>query len=99
MKRPRKILYDFAQTTTAHGFSQLVNSKNMIQKLFWNVLVTGCNLYIILNTITFINTYTRKLTSTNVYLRNEMPSIFPVVVLCNVNIINSDKKDKILIGN
>ena len=25
-----------------------------------------------------------------------MPSIFPVVVLCNVNIINSDKKDKIL---
>lgn len=68
----------------------------MIQKLFWIVLVTGCNLYLILNTITFIDTYNRKLTSTNVYLRKEMPSIFPVVVLCNVNIINSDKKDKIL---
>lgn len=96
MRRPRKILYDFAQTTTAHGFSQVANSKNIIQKLFWIVLVTGCNLYIILNTITFIDTYNRKSTSTNVYLRKEMSSIFPVVVLCNVNIINSAKRDEIL---
>ena len=97
MKEPREILSQFAQNTTAHGFSQLIKSKGNILRVFWIALIIGCNGYILINMKTLIEHYQKKSISTSVYIKNDASSAFPVVVLCNVNIINKDKIDKILI--
>ena len=97
MEKPREILSQFAQNTTAHGFSQLVKSKGKIQKVFWITLIIGCNVYILMNIKNLIQYYQKKSISTNIYFKNDASPVFPVVVLCNVNIINKDKIDKILI--
>ena len=96
MKRPREILIEFAQSTTAHGFSQLVNSKGIIQRLFWISLIIGCNGYILMNIKKLVENYQNKFISTNVYFKSNASPAFPVVVLCNANIIRKDAVDKIL---
>ena len=96
MRKPRAILRDFAETTSVHGFLHIVNSKNVFQRLFWITLVVGCNIYLILNIDMFIRNYALKTISNKVSLKQDTTPVFPVVVLCNVNIIRNDKIVEIL---
>ena len=96
MKQLREILIEFGQTTTAHGFSQLINSKGIIHRLFWITLIIGCNGYILMNMKKLVEYYQKKFISTNVYFKSNASPAFPVVVLCNANIIRKDAIDKIL---
>lgn len=96
MKQLREILIEFGQTTTVHGFSQLINSKGIIHRLFWITLIIGCKGYILMNMKKLVEYYQKKFISTNVYFKSNASPAFPVVVLCNANIIRKDAMDKIL---
>ena len=96
MRKPKAILRDFAETTSIHGFLLIVNSKNIFQQLFWITLVVGCNIYLILNIDMLIRNYELKTISNKVSINQETTPVFPVVVLCNVNIIRNDKTVEIL---
>ena len=96
MKKPKVILRDFAETTSIHGFLQIVNSRNVSQRIFWITLVICCNIYFILNIDKFIGNYELKTISNKVSLRKDTTPVFPVVVLCNVNIIRNDKAVDVL---
>ena len=91
MRKPKAILRDFAETTSIYGFLQIVNSKNAFQRLFWIILVICCNIYLILNIDMFIRSYELKTISNKLSLKQDTTPVFPVVVLCNVNIIRNDK--------
>ena len=97
MTDPGEILSQFAQNTTAHGFSKLVKSKGNIHRVFWITIIIGCNGYMLMNIKTLTEYYQKKSISTSIYFKNDVSPVFPVVVLCNVNIINKDKINKILI--
>ena len=96
MKKPKVILRDFAETTSIHGFLQIASSKNVFQRLFWMTLVICCNIYLILNIDKFIGNYELRAISNKVSLKKDTTPVFPVVVLCNVNIIRNDKVVEIL---
>ena len=96
MKKPQAILRDFAETTSIHGFLQIVSSKNVFQRLFWITLVICCNIYLILNINKFIGSYELRAVSNKVSLKKDTTPVFPVVVLCNVNIIRNNKAVDIL---
>ena len=92
----KTILHNFAGETTAHGFAQLINTKWVLLKLFWIIGIAACYVFIILQVKTLIVRYNKKPVTTTVYTVTEHAPFFPVVVICNKNMIKREKTGKLL---
>ena len=92
----KTILHNFAGETTAHGFAQLINTKWVLLKLFWIIGIVACYVFIILQVNTLIVRYNNKPVTTTVYTVTEHAPFFPVIVICNKNMIKREKTVKLL---
>ena len=92
----KTILHNFAGETTAHGFAQLINTKWVLLKLFWIIGIVACYVFIILQVKTLIVRYNNKPVTTTVYTVTEHAPFFPVIVICNKNMIKREKTVKLL---
>ena len=45
MYRFQDILYDYLGTTTIHGLTYLMKSKNLLEKLLWSLIILGCMVF------------------------------------------------------
>ena len=45
-KSVRKILFHFADNTTAHGFGQVIVTKHFLLKIFWILSILMCHILI-----------------------------------------------------
>lgn len=92
-KKPTKVLrYKFLEIikewslyTTAHGFANVVRAPNLLLKLIWILFLLAswvyCSYLIIVYIIQF---YSYEVIST-LRTYNEVPTLFPVVDICNLN--------------
>ena len=78
-------IVDYLSSSTIHGFSRIVGSTNIIQRLIWIILAfaaSGYSFYIIRN---YFVEYFDYPTVTKIEIRNEPMPDFPVVRICNFN--------------
>ena len=90
------ILHNFAGETTAHGFAQLINAKWLLLKFVWVVGITTCYIFIFLHVKKLIVRYGNKPITTNVFVVTEHTPFFPVIALCNRNMIRKDKATELV---
>lgn len=84
-KPMKEILKNWVSKTTIHGFQSLLTSNHIFLKIAWFVCIalstTYCS-YQVFQTILRYNHYDKITTYS---LVNEAPTIFPAVVICNLN--------------
>lgn len=90
------ILHNFANETTAHGFAQLINAKGLLLKLFWIIGIIACYVFICLHVKTLIFRYNNKPIITNIYTKTEYAQPWPMIGICNENMIKSGKAHQLL---
>lgn len=81
----RDIFSQFADTTTAHGYTHIVNATHGYSKIFWIVVLIVCHVYVVINIVLLVTQYLEKPVTTSVYFKNELSPPFPVIVVCNEN--------------
>lgn len=90
------LLRDFAESTTAHGFGHIIGTKSYLLRLIW--LVIMLTLYIILFLIVqplFTKYRMRPVASKEIVIHEDNP-LFPVVVICNENMVLKSKYNELL---
>lgn len=92
----KHILQRFAETTTAHGFCQIVLAKHLLLKLFWILAVITCHVLIFIHAKPLVDHYSNKPVSTIETALYEYAPNYPVIVVCNENMIKRDKIDLLL---
>ena len=94
-KEFQKLLHNFADKTSAHGYSKLIYSQNYVVKIFWSVLIMICAFLLCFEISKLIFLYHDKPVTTKVYISQERYLDFPVVLLCNENMMKKDKKSEL----
>ena len=90
------ILHNFANETTAYGFAQVINAKGLLLKLFWFVGIIACYVFICLHVETLIFRYNDKPITTSIYTKTEYVQPWPIIGICNENMIKSEKARELL---
>lgn len=93
----KEITKKFAETTTAHGYYQIAHSKNYFVILFWFAILIACHILLYFQISPLIKQYIAKPISTKIYLNNRGKQDFPVVVVCNENMIRKDKYEELIL--
>jgi len=92
----KPLLTNFAETTTAHGFGHIVETKSIIKRLIWLVVII--TLYILLFLVVqplFAKYQMRPVASREIVIHENNP-LFPVVVICNENMVLKSKYNQLL---
>ncbi|XP_057299786.1 degenerin mec-4-like [Hydractinia symbiolongicarpus] len=87
----QQLFANFASNTTAHGFGQITLTQNIPIKVFWILTLLACHIVLYFQITPLVEQYSRKPTSTKIYLQDETSTYFPVIVLCNENAIKLEK--------
>ena len=91
IRKLRDIFSQFADTTTAHGYTHIVNVSHNYLKIFWIVILIACHACVVLNIVLLVTQYLEKSVTTSVYFENELSPPFPVIVVCNENKFKKDR--------
>ena len=83
--RIRKRVREWSKSLTAHGFPKILNNQRLITKLFWSLALILSISYCILNIYKEIVKYFHYEYTTHLETIVEIPSLFPVITLCNIN--------------
>jgi hypothetical protein len=87
-KSIKQLTKEWAGSTTAHGFRNIVSRKTIFSRIFWSIAIM-CSLayccYEIINTIILYKKYD---VNTSIKLITETPTNYPVVDICNLNAYN-----------
>ena len=92
----KDIFSQFADTTTAHGYTHVVNATHSYSKIFWIVVLIVCHVYVVINIVLLVTQYLEKPITTSVYFENELSPPFPVIVVCNENKFKKDNISDLL---
>ncbi|XP_078371421.1 degenerin-like protein asic-1 isoform X1 [Oculina patagonica] len=84
-------LRDFCGYTSAHGFARLVDSKSYVRKLFWVMACLGAFTMFSCQVIWLAQDYLRRPVETYIAMKHVRDMDFPVVTICNHNIIRRSK--------
>ena len=87
----RKILLHFADNTTAHGFGQVIAAEHFLLKIFWILSILACHILIFVHVKPLVTRYISKPVSTTESVVYGHAAKYPVVVVCNENMIKRDK--------
>ena len=87
----RKILFRFADNTTAHGFGQVIVAEHFLLKIFWILSILTCHILIFVHVRPLVTRYISKPVSTTESIVYEHAPKYPVVVVCNENMVKRDK--------
>ena len=90
-KSIRKILFHFADNTTAHGFGQIIVAEHFLLKIFWIVAILTCHILIFVHVKPLVNRYISRPVSTTESVVYEHAPEYPVLVVCNENMIKRAK--------
>ncbi|XP_070539403.1 uncharacterized protein [Ptychodera flava] len=80
-----EIIKDFASSTTAHGVSLIVRSKDWKGKLTWSLIVCAALIAFTTQTLLLVLQYVEFNVNTKVELVSDSIRPFPAVTLCNTN--------------
>ncbi|XP_057292625.1 degenerin mec-10-like [Hydractinia symbiolongicarpus] len=97
--RTKKLLTEFAENTTAHGFAQIPLTKSTWIKLFWLFAIIACQIGSFFQMKPLILRYIKKPVITKVYHTTNTVLQFPVVTICNMNPIRKQEADALFNGN
>lgn len=81
----RDIVEDWMLNTKTHGLSNIIRNHNVILKLVFSVCFLGCTCYCIYQIVTICLAYLKFNVITSYSTVNEAPTLFPAVVICNLN--------------
>ncbi|KAJ7385395.1 ligand-gated sodium channel [Desmophyllum pertusum] len=84
-------LKDFCGYTTAHGFGRLVESKSWVRKVFWVLACLGAFTMFTCQVIWLAEDYIRRPVVTYINIEHVRDIDYPVVTICNHNIIRRSK--------
>ena len=87
----KHILQSFAENTTAHGFGQIVLARHVLLKLFWILALITCHVLIFIHAKLLVDHYSNKPVSTSETVFYEHAPNYPVIVVCNENMIKRNK--------
>ncbi|XP_057292626.1 acid-sensing ion channel 1A-like [Hydractinia symbiolongicarpus] len=97
--RAKKLLSEFAENTTAHGFSQIPLTRSTWIKLFWLFAIIAGQIGFFFQMKPLILRYIKKPVITKVYHTTNTVLQFPVVTICNMNPIRKQKADALFNGS
>ena len=92
----KKILIDVILSSSAHGLPNIIRSKIIFLKIFWAFFFLISFGYCSCTIIKTINSYLNKDCVTNIDVIREIPTEFPAVSICNLNIYGTDFAKNIL---
>lgn len=87
----RKILFRFADNTAAHRFGQVIVAEHFLLKTFWILSILTCHILIFVHVKPLVTRYISKPVSTTESIVYEHAPKYPVVVVCNENMIKRNK--------
>ena len=87
----RRLFREFADHTTAHGYGQITFSNIFIVKVFWISVLISCHVFLYFQIRPLVERYISKPTGTKIFLQQEKNPVFPVIVICNQNMIKKDR--------
>lgn len=93
----KKILKKFADNTTAHGFGQIINTKSKPIKLFWVITMIVAFVVLCINIQPLFTKYLSKPTITKIKVQTDRQPNFPVIVICNQNMVKDEKYKELLL--
>ena len=85
IKECKTIVHDTACESTTHGIPHIFKRENIVIKIFWIICTlasTGVCAWLVTKTVTDYLTYE---TVTKAQIIDEVPTLFPVVSICNKN--------------
>lgn len=83
----KSIFTEFAETTTAHGFSNIVLTGALSIKIIWIFVIIGCQTCLVFQVIPLVTTYLNKPVSQTLTMKQFENLTFPVVTICNSNMV------------
>ncbi|CAF0892610.1 unnamed protein product [Brachionus calyciflorus] len=87
--KKRKEIYElitqWALSTTAHGYRNIVNAEKILLKLIWIVFLITSITYCIYQVVLTIIGFCKFNVVTNTKVVYEEPTNFPSIVICNLN--------------
>lgn len=88
-------LAKWARVTSCHGIIDLYESTNVLQKLFWTVMIIAAFGAILFYQMSLVNYYMSIPTATQISKKTTSSLEFPIVTVCNQNIVSMQKYNKI----
>ncbi|XP_048252291.1 amiloride-sensitive sodium channel subunit gamma-like [Haliotis rufescens] len=85
----KRVLTNYANNTSAHGISKLVDNNGILLKLMWLVLLLVATGLIVFQVIKLVQQYQRRPVNTKTSIESTQLT-FPSVTICNLNpVLNS----------
>lgn len=86
----KKSLIEIIQDSTSHGIPRIIKSKTYFMKLLWTLAFFGSTSYCICLISNSICDYLSFDYSTKIETLTEIPCLFPVIVICNLNLFSGN---------
>ncbi|KXJ18999.1 Acid-sensing ion channel 4 [Exaiptasia diaphana] len=90
----KTVLKDFLEYSTAHGFGRLAASKEIYWKTFWVVAIISIHITFWYHFFVILRDYMNKPIATKVSMERNKVLDFPVVTICNRNMLRQSKLTK-----
>ena len=82
----RKTIKDLIlENLNISGIKQILSTKNMIRRLVWVMVILSMIIWLIINLISRITTFTEVPRSVNIQVNYSKKLEFPAVIVCNYN--------------
>ena len=92
----KKLLIDFIISSTIHGLPNIFKSKTLFLKIMWTFFILVSLSYCSFSIIKSINSYYSWEYVTNIDVIQEVPTEFPAITICNLNIYESEFAQQLL---
>ena len=89
-KETSKRLLEIAKDSALHGIPLIARSKRPLERGFWVLIFWGCIAYSIYLCALTISTFFSYQTTSKIRFVNELPGLFPTVMVCNSNPFSTD---------
>jgi hypothetical protein len=84
-------LYDLSVESTSHGIPRIIKSafrKEWTITGMWSVVFSGCFIYCVYTLVQVFNTYYSYGVTSTISKKQDLPTTFPAVTICNINPFN-----------
>ena len=92
----KKILIDIVLSSTSHGLPNIFKSNRLLLKIMWTFFLLVSLSYCSFSIIKSINSYYSWEYVTNIDIIQEVPTEFPAISICNLNIYVTDYAKSLL---
>ena len=93
LKRDNRRFLKYIESTPTHGVVHIFTGKSKVRRLFWLVIVLGALAGCLLNIVDRIVYLVRQPTTTTISVSREHSLTFPVVTICNLNVVRRSYLD------